>query len=141
MNKEHNLIIKHSVSKGRNTYGYNLVTLRDGKSRYSTCGGGYDMIGTVFGDWLYSCYKERLKALKPCIYSDSEFEENYYGLIAFEDNPEEFYLDGGCGLSSMLEIAEKIGLRVKCVHDCVKCRTAIWVVCDERGGHNELSRK
>lgn len=46
------LIITHTKSRARDTYGYNVITLWDGKDHFKACGGGYDMIGTVLGDWL-----------------------------------------------------------------------------------------
>lgn len=62
--KAHILRYSWSISRGRDTYGYNLLTLReDGQKVASTCGGGYDMQGTVLADWLLSAYPERMKAL------------------------------------------------------------------------------
>lgn len=53
-----------STSRGRDTYGYNLLTLREGGYKVaSTCGGGYDMMGTVLADFLVSTYPIRLAAL------------------------------------------------------------------------------
>lgn len=49
----HELTVTWTVSRGRDTYGYNIVTLRERGDVVARCnGGGYDMRGTVFADWL-----------------------------------------------------------------------------------------
>jgi len=61
---QHTLIIKWGTSRGRDTYGYNTCSLSENGHRRAACnGGGYDMLGTVFGHWLASTYRERLNAL------------------------------------------------------------------------------
>jgi len=60
----HELRIKYGTSRAANTYGYGLVSLYDGGKKVAACnGGGYDMRGTVFGEWLEKTYQERLVAL------------------------------------------------------------------------------
>ncbi len=55
-----------TVSRGRDTYGYNVVTLRADGRKVARCnGGGYDMQGTCLGSFLESAYADRLRALKP----------------------------------------------------------------------------
>jgi outer membrane lipoprotein SlyB len=45
--------IKWTESRGYNTAGWNICTLYiDGKRAASTKGGGYDMTGAVWGNWL-----------------------------------------------------------------------------------------
>lgn len=63
MNINH-LRMSWSVSRGRDTYGYNICKLTDGNTgkQYRCMGGGYDMQGTVFGDWLEANYPDRLAA-------------------------------------------------------------------------------
>jgi rubredoxin len=54
------------TSRGRNTYGYTTCTLRENGKRIAACnGGGYDMRGTVLGNWLTYAYRDRLLALRP----------------------------------------------------------------------------
>jgi hypothetical protein len=104
------LEIRYTTSKARDTCGWNVVTLIDGNKRYQTCGGGYDMIGTVFGDWLQANFYDKLKALNP---------SEYYGLFRskqYKPEYEKLWLDGGCGLSSITTIAEAIGLNVKTIY-------------------------
>lgn len=59
------LEFKWTVSRGRDTYGYNICTLYVDGERVARCnGGGYDMEGTVFGNFLARNYADRLRALK-----------------------------------------------------------------------------
>ena len=114
-NQINHLVLSWSVSKGRDTYGYNICRLddRNNGKRYRTMGGGYDMIGTVFGDWLETCYQEELMQIKD--QSDRFYNERHY----LNDNSEKgtFYgmtynkvkdcvsLDGACGIESIIRIA------------------------------------
>lgn len=117
----HHLVISWSVSRGRDTYGYNICRLDDRKTgkRYRTCGGGYDMIGTVFGDWLADLHQEKLQALfknnpsEDCGYTVPGYRKipSLYGLTL---SPKGIaFCDGACGISSMIKIAEAIGLEVQ----------------------------
>lgn len=119
MNSNKYLKIKHSISRGRDTYGYNIVTLWDGNKRYATCGGGYDLLGTVFGEWLKCNYLERLKALKPY---DEKYSMDFYNQHGYQPQQENYglfcrnenlSLDGGCGLDCMISLARKIGLKIE----------------------------
>lgn len=60
------LALSWSVSRGRDTYGYNICRLDDTSTeeRFKCMGGGYDMQGTVFGSWLEAGYQDRLVELK-----------------------------------------------------------------------------
>jgi hypothetical protein len=61
---EHELRITYGTSRGRDTYGYTLVNLYERGEKKASCnGGGYDMRGTVFADWLQATYQDRLVAL------------------------------------------------------------------------------
>jgi hypothetical protein len=60
------LELKWSVSRGRDTYGYNICSLYvDGRKVSSCNGGGYDMKGTALGNWVARAFADRLVALKP----------------------------------------------------------------------------
>ena len=102
-----NLSLKWSVSRGRYTYGYNIVTLTDNSTgkKYRTNGGGYDMEGVVFSGWMDDNYRERYQGLDP---------NSYYGLYEGDDGYR--YTDGACGLSRMERIAEAIGLKYQAVY-------------------------
>lgn len=114
----HVLRIKWSTSRGRDTYGWNICTLTDettGK-RFRTTGGGYDMVGTVFGEWLAN-------TVRPGAIAD--LEELPYG--AFRRPDGSVYVDGACGLSCMTRLAEAIGAEITRTHDR-KGNTTGWLV-------------
>lgn len=125
-NQINHLVLSWSVSKGRDTYGYNICRLDDRNSgkRYRTIGGGYDMIGTVFGEWLQDNYQEQLQAIKARSHYITDENgtqanprtDNLYGMRWKTDNI--VSLDGACGIESMIRIAEAIGLEVE--RDCIK---------------------
>ena len=104
-NQINHLSLSWSVSKGANTYGYNICRLddRNNGKRFRCLGGGYDMIGTVFGEWLEYYYQAELLKIKDC---------DFYGLMYLADK-NKVSLDGACGIESMIRIAEAIGLEVE----------------------------
>jgi hypothetical protein len=132
MNQEKYLIVKRSISRGRNTNGYNIVTIWDGNERYSCSGGGYDLLGTSFGYWLWANYKESIqKSLRPLRWGDQgRGEDQLYGYVAVS-NTEPGYLDGGCGLECMIQIAERIGLRVRQLCERKGCYTTGFIIGEE----------
>lgn len=121
------LVISWGVSRGRDTYGYNICRLDDRQSgkRYRTCGGGYDMIGTVFGDWLEDVYQSELLAKVQELMSNPDaFEDCGYSVkgyikfsglygMTYNTNNGKVSLDGACGISSVIQIAEALGLQVQ----------------------------
>src|SRR5215813_1314455 len=59
------LKFKWTVSRGRNSYGYNICSLYVEGRKVSACnGGGYDMEGTALGNWVARRYADRLLALR-----------------------------------------------------------------------------
>lgn len=109
------LHVKWSVSKARESYGYNVVTLTDYRDiKIKTCGGGYDMIGTVIGKYLTQYHADRLAILLKMA-KENENNPNIkqipelYGLSFYKNKPS---CDGACGLACMLKIAEYIGLKI-----------------------------
>lgn len=110
------LAMSWSVSRGRDTYGYNICRLDDSNTgkRYRCSGGGYDMQGTVFGQWLSDVFQSDLVAIagrahdKPrnCGYVPGDL----YGMRQCADGT--VSLDGACGIQSMIRIAEALGLFV-----------------------------
>lgn len=115
------LALSWSTSKGRDTYGYNIARLDDTSTgeRYRTCGGGYDMVGTVFGQWLAKTFQDELKAhlqtlpMVDCGYSVTGYlkTEGLYGLTVTPKG--DVQLNGACGIESMISIAKAIGLAVR----------------------------
>lgn len=115
------LVLSWSVSRGRDTYGCNICRLDDRETgkRYRCNGGGYDMIGTVFGDWLADVHQDKLVdhvvnlAQTDCGYAVAGYKK-VDGLCGLTINPNgTITLDGACGLKSMISIAEAIGLDVQ----------------------------
>lgn len=76
------LHFKWTVSRGRDTYGYNICTLLVDGYKVAKCnGGGYDMQGTCLGDWLARAFPDRLNKLKiPMNRRNGEDVQEYYGL-------------------------------------------------------------
>lgn len=120
------LHVSFGTSRGADTYGYNLVTLREnGTKKASACGGGYDMRGTVFADWLQAEYQDRLMVIRSRMESQHGYDGRYlsnkapgalYGgtyHITQSGKKERVTLDGGCGFSSIQRIAEAIDLEVR----------------------------
>lgn len=71
------LSFKLTVSRARNTYGYNICTLKvDGKKVAQCNGGGYDMKGTCLGSWVAYHFKDELL----------KFKEEFYGLTFHNPN-------------------------------------------------------
>lgn len=63
----YNLTFKWTVSRGRNTYGYNICSLYVDGIKVSSCnGGGYDMQGTCFAEYINIAYhQELIKLFEP----------------------------------------------------------------------------
>lgn len=127
MNINH-LAISWAVSRGQDTYGYPICRLDDRTSgkRFRTCGGGYDMIGTVFGDWLQYTYQARLMEIAHRAHGYWDMDRKtrgdlaapvdaLYGMTVYikDRKPFRVSLDGGCGFESMRRIAGAIGLELQ----------------------------
>lgn len=84
------LEFKWTVSRGRDTYGYNICSLYVNGQRVSACnGGGYDMKGTSLGNWIERAYADRLRALKPeDMPEQSHWEADYKAWICRECLPD-----------------------------------------------------
>ncbi len=142
---EKTLYFKWTVSRGRDTYGYNICTLYVDGDKVSRCnGGGYDMEGTCLGEYIANAFKDRLLKLR--------LKEKLYGLTFHNPNwkpsekvlqrekegktiglerYQEFYsasnfkptkkhniplIDGACGKSSVERIMNAIKLNLKYIH-------------------------
>jgi hypothetical protein len=117
------LKLSWSVSRGRDTYGYNIARLDSSAKRYRCSGGGYDMVGTVLGQYLEAEHQERLQLLKeggpdgkPCLvdcgYTVPGYmkREDIYGLTF--DPKGRARVDGACGRETVKRIAEIVGIRI-----------------------------
>lgn len=109
--------ISWGISRGRDSYGWNIcraISRQTGKT-YRTIGGGYDMVGTVIGDWFAAEYQAELHALYARDYMKFKAYSNtghhahceLHGLFARPDGS--FYMDGGTGIDCMLRIIEACG--------------------------------
>lgn len=124
-------LLKWSISRGRDTYGYNIVTLTDCDTgtKYRTNGGGYDMTGTVFADWIADVYADKLNAIakranssydpaRPTKHKDGP-KNSLYGMTAYYNGGKfvRVRLDGACGLDCIIKICEAMGLTVERIYD------------------------
>ena len=135
------LALRRGTSRGRDTYGYNLVTATSTRTgrKYRTCGGGYDMAGTVLGDYLQDVAQDRLAALRETVATEPygcgggwthAVDRAYYGLTWSPSGLA--YLDGVCGVSCMERLAARVGIDVSPVYDrsTRRCQLSGWMVQD-----------
>lgn len=116
------LALSTSVSKGRDTYGYTIVRLDDTNKgeRFKCMGGGYDMVGTVFAEWLVANYQDRLLTLKDRANyqvllsgrKTADRDDSIYGMT-YHEKDNRVHVDGACGIDCVLKIADLIGLDVE----------------------------
>jgi hypothetical protein len=121
------LSVTYGISRAQDTYGYNRVQIMDTETgkRFSACGGGYDMTGDCFGQWLQHTHQSLLLAYSDMAHDICEQMEqgkpwtrqtNRQGLYGMTLNTrlgvQDVSLDGGCGLDCMIKIARAIGLSV-----------------------------
>lgn len=118
------LALSWSTSRAVDTYGYNIARLDDSTTgaRYRCSGGGYDMVGTVFGEWFAKTHQDKLRALVAA--NAREFVDAGYVTRGYLRHPDKFYglnvrpdgsvtLDGACGIESMIRIVEACGMEVQ----------------------------
>lgn len=132
------LEFKWTTSRGADTYGYNICSLRDRRGNLlGRCnGGGYDMEGTSFGNWIQKRFQPELLALVAtlphvtkwhedgCRWERPESANKYrnadtlYGLTwnIYKNGKQVVSMDGACGFSSMQAILRAIGLDVRYIH-------------------------
>ena len=122
------LTFKWTVSRGRDTYGYDICSLYVDDKKVASCnGGGYDMQGTCLANWLQNNYQDRLlKRFADEINSieDKDYKKNtstgekwfykslsfYGGHIIENKGGFKISLDGAYGFSSIEKIANEIGI-------------------------------
>lgn len=141
------LEFKRTTSRGVNTFGYGIVSLYvNGKKEFSTCGGGYDMKGTVFADYIKRYHLPRLLDKKG---NSGSLDDGtgYYGLGFFSPKGERhkeykdgdsIYLEGGCGFESIVRIAEACDITINRVTDTVYTATYN-PLCSHYQCHNSIS--
>ena len=126
----------YGTSRASDSYGYNMVGLKvDDKRVARTCGGGYDMKGTVLGDWIEVEFKDKLLKFDKTFYGltyvnpdwkpsketlEQEKKDGFIGLARYQDFhsrtsdlPTKKHtipmIDGACGESSVTRIIEHLG--------------------------------
>ena len=111
MSTTRHLAIRWSTSRAVDTWGYPICRLTDPLTNRSfrSTGGGYDLTGEVFGEWLECTYQRRLL--------NHHASQHYGARVSAVGGMPRIRLDGACGLRSMLDIAEHIGLEVTQTYD------------------------
>jgi len=98
------LHFKWTISRARDSYGYNIVTLKVNDIKKSACnGGGYDMMGTVLGNYIARTFKDELV---------KKTKEEFYGLTFHDPNydPGKHKLKNGKTVEQAEEDGESLGL-------------------------------
>ena len=126
------LNFKWTISKGINTYGYHICTLKNFRNEKiaSTCGGGYDMKGTVLGEMINQFFPNELKKL---VANSGSLDTpiGFYGLshhntkaktgkrrfLKRANKNTDSYVDGACGFDTMKAILHKIGFKIQFVKE------------------------
>jgi hypothetical protein len=122
------LRLGYGTSRGRDTYGYNIVRLTDeAAGRTFRCmGGGYDMVGTVLADWAVSTHQDKLATLADRAHyvwregegmtvPGNDDRDRFYGMWAYYDaagNLDRVSVDGACGVESVHRILKAAGLEL-----------------------------
>jgi hypothetical protein len=120
-NEIYNCEISWGTSRGVDTYGYNICRLKQDRGLWRTIGGGYDMVGTVVGDWFTEVHQEALAALieshkdelVDCGYCVEGYLKipAFYGLTVSPDG--KISLDGACGINCMESVMKACGFEVE----------------------------
>lgn len=111
MKDKYKLIMRYGISKGRETYGYNTISLRDCEDERRVgfvSGGGYDMHGAVIGEWVEKEFSEELKLLDPKKYYGLRTAGEYYGLRTVGEKGI-IHVDRACGIESVEKILKGLG--------------------------------
>lgn len=135
----HTLTLSTGMSRGRDTYGYRIVRLRDSATGklYRCMGGGYDMAGTVLANWLTDMHQDALRAIADRAYYQftppaspavNDAPDALYGLFHYAQNGR-VSVDGACGVSSVQRIAEAAGVKLESLPS-VRGAMAGWLVHD-----------
>lgn len=135
------LSLRWSTSRGRETYGWNVLTLTDvvAGRRYRCNGGGYDMHGTVLAEWACGEHADRLRPLAPVAHTvwralqpgpEHPEGDTLYGLSAVYRETgvlQGVAIDGACGVRSVELILAAAGIGVRPTYDPGTGRLTGWV--------------
>ena len=96
------LEFKWTVSRARDTYGYNVMTLYvDGEKTARCNGGGYDMKGTVLGSFIAHTFRDELLKLNTEFYGLTFHDPDY--------DPGQRVIEGGT-IEKREEAGKSLGL-------------------------------
>ena len=118
----YSLVFTWGTSRGQDTYGYTTVSCKFNNEKMGYCsGGGYDMKGTVFAQFVDKMFHEELKRCstkghygfsfynKKTRKSQTQWSSNCYDTE---------FLDGGCGFNCIQKVfRDKLGYNIKFVHE------------------------
>jgi len=133
------LRFKWTVSRDRDTYGYNICSLYVNGTKVSSCnGGGYDMQGTALGNWITDNFQDKLKKL-PANYGSCDNHKGFYGLSFYNSKTKKrqsrwskdvnrAYVDGGCGFSSVERIIKAMKMNLKYIDGKIDGETYLLTV-------------
>jgi hypothetical protein len=115
-----NIKITWSISKAKDTYGYNRLTALDleTKKKYVAIGGGYDMLGTVIGDLVADKLQSHISMLTPYYIITNNYglektnsRNAFYGLT-FNQLTGKAIIENGCGMANVTKIIEACGYQL-----------------------------
>ena len=99
------------------------------------------MEGTVLGEYITNQYTDRLKSL-PSNYGSDDTSDGFYGLSFYskEDNKrhhtyeegDTVHVDGACGVTSVIRIAEAVGLQLEYSRGFSDKKTTAYYLTDTR---------
>jgi hypothetical protein len=126
---------KHTTSKGRDTYGYNICTIRVHVSQFGNTpalftgrcnGGGYDMVGTSLAEAL--CAMPEAQARLQRVMTRENANSYHDGAKYVRNQSSPFYgvylnkdgsvsIDGGCGLRSVTDAFKAARITIEEVYN------------------------
>lgn len=146
------LNFKWTISRGRDTEGYNICSLWVNGKKVSSCnGGGYDLTGTSLAMWIEEAFQDRLRGIHQEAYEalviragpyerlGERKDHNLYGMTAYYMTAYDkegrglhrVGLDGGCGFSCIEKVMDRIGLNLKRLPGSSKNKE-IYILTDKR---------
>ena len=97
--------IKYSVSKAKDTYNYNVLTIVGEGMKARCMGGGYDMLGTCLATIIQKVYPHFFDGTVE--YAEREkLMKEFYGFTIRGDGSA--YLQGACGVECMEKFLEGV---------------------------------
>lgn len=122
------LEFKTGISRGRDTYGYRIVSLYvNGKKEFTSNGGGYDMWGTVLAQYVKQYHLPKLLTLTGN-HGSLDDGTGYYRLMFYDTDGkrhkeykdgDSVALNGVCGFSAIERIANAINVKIERITDTV----------------------